>query len=59
MQYEMTLFKHSSITLACLTLVLEELGFETFLEGLLSLIQEYGIPFDFEQVLECKQILIL
>lgn len=59
LQYEMTTFRYSSITLACLMLVLEELGFDTFLEGILTLVQEYEIPFNFNQTFDCKQMLLV
>lgn len=59
LEYEISSrFRYSSIAVACLILVLEELNFENFLEGILLLVQEYEIPFDFNQIQDCKQMLI-
>jgi hypothetical protein len=46
--YEMSIYSSSSIALASLLTVLEEWGFHNFSEGVINLIIENGIPFDFD-----------
>ena len=48
--YDMTVFSYSTVTLASLLLVLEEWNFKNFSAGIINLIIENGIPFDFDSV---------
>eukprot|EP00347_Sterkiella_histriomuscorum_P014190 403361823 len=52
-------FRYSSIALASLLVVLEDLDFVTFAEGLIYILQQYDIQFDFSQVEACKIIIRL
>lgn len=54
LSYEFCPFRYSTLALTCLLLVLEEHQFTNFQQGLISLIVEYEIPFDFSEVEICK-----
>lgn len=51
------LFSYSSIALACLLVVLEDLNFLNFAEGILSIVNGYEISFELERVGECKELI--
>lgn len=51
-------FNPSTLALSSLLVVLDELNYVNFSAGLVSLIMENGLPFDFDEVLLCKNMLV-
>ena len=58
MYYNFCSYRYSSVTLASLLLVLEEIGFGNFMAGMIQLVDELKIPFDFIEVESCRSALI-
>lgn len=54
-----SVFTFSTISLACLIAVLEDLDFLTFAQGILVIVETYDINFQLDKVAECKYILRL
>ena len=53
LQEEINAYKYSSIALASLICVLENLGYTNFKNGIMDLIHELSIPFDMNQIDKC------
>lgn len=51
-----SIFTFSTIALACLIAVLEDLDFLTFAQGIIAVVETYDINFQLEKVAECKYI---
>lgn len=56
--YDICIFKSSSVAISCLLCICDELGFQNFACALIELIETEELPFDMEQVLQCKDFLL-
>lgn len=55
--YEAVFFNPSTIALASLMVVLEEMGYVIFKQNLKHIIVQYDLGFDFEAVEKCSQMI--
>ena len=54
----MTCYRYSSVALASLMCVLDELGYSNFQTNLMEVIEIENINFDIAETLKCKQSII-
>ena len=57
-EYDMTCFRYSSVALASLMCVLDELGYSNFQTNLMEVIEIENINFDIAETLKCKQSIV-